>query len=334
MIRWAEPAYLYLLLIVPLAIFGIIILEFLKKRALRKFSDINLIPLLCESFSRKIYLLKYLLYIGGLVFLIISIARPRWGEKMQVYKGKGIDIVIALDASKSMFAQDIKPSRLEKAKQDIAYLLDNLRMHQVGLTAFAGDCYVMCPLTTDVDAVKLFLNIIDPNMMPRPGTNIGKALAVSSSLFNPKEEKHKALILFTDGDNLEGDPMPQVNYAEEQGIKIFAIGIGSLEGAPVPETSASTSGVTYKKDKEGNIVMTRLSERLLLAIARLTNGRYFRAEGLYINRLIDELDRMEKKEIGGEEYLQLEERYQYFLIVAFVLLFLSTFLSDRKGKWV
>lgn len=334
MIRWAEPTYLYLLLIVPLAICGIIILEFLKKRALRKFSDSNLIPSLIESFSQKIHLLKYSLYTLGLVFLIISIARPRWGERMQVYKGKGIDIVIALDASKSMFAQDIKPSRLERAKKDIAYLLDNLRMHQVGLTAFAGDCYVMCPLTTDVDAVKLFLDIIDPNMMPRPGTNIGKALAVSNSLFNPKEDRHKALILFTDGDNLEGDPMPQVNYAEEQGIKIFTIGVGSLEGAPVPEPGTSMSGVTYKKDKEGNIVMTRLSERLLLAIARLTNGRYLRTEGLYINRLIDELDKIEKKEIGGEEYLQLEERYQYFLIVAFVLLFLSTFLSDRRGKWV
>lgn len=334
MIKWAEPSYLYLLFVVPIAIVCIIILGFLKKKALQKFSDASLIPGLIESFSQRLYLLKFLFYILGFIFLIISLARPRWGERMQIYKGKGIDIVIALDASKSMFAQDIQPTRLERAKQDITYLLDNLGTHQVGLTAFAGDCYVMCPLTTDVDAVKLFLDIIDPNMMPRPGTNIGKALAVSNTLFNPKEETHKALILFTDGDNLEGDPMPQIDYAAEHGIRIFTVGIGSAEGAPVPETNISTGSVAYKKDKDGNIVITRLAERLLLAIARLTNGRYFRTDGLYINRLIDELNKIEKKEIGGEEYLQLEERYQYFLIVAFVCLFLSIFLSDRRGKWL
>ncbi|MEO0156579.1 MAG: VWA domain-containing protein, partial [candidate division WOR-3 bacterium] len=175
-------------------------------------------------------------------------------------------IVIALDASKSMYAQDIKPSRIERAKQDIAYLLDNLRTHQVGITAFAGDCYVMCPLTTDIDAAKLFLDIIEPNMIPRPGTNIARAIEVSSSLFNPKEETHKALILFTDGDNLEGDPMPALDRAIEQGIKIFTVGIGTPEGAPIPESS--TGGVVYKKDKDGNIVMTRLADRLLLLIAR------------------------------------------------------------------
>jgi len=334
MIKWAEPEYLYLLFVIPVIICGIVILILLKKRALKRFADTDLISLLVESFSHKLFILKSFLFVLGLIFLIISLARPRWGEKLQVYKGSGIDVVIALDASKSMFAQDIKPSRLERAKQDITYLLDNLGTHQVGLTAFAGDCYVMCPLTTDVDAVKLFLDIIDPHMIPRPGTNIGKALAVSNSLFNPKEETYKALILFTDGDNLEGDPTPQVDYASEQGVRIFTVGIGSLEGSPVPETGSSAGSITYKKDKEGNIVMSRLAERLLLTLAKVTNGRYFRADGLYINRLIDEIDKMKKKEIGGGEYVQFEERYQYFLIFAFLFFFLSIFLSDRRGRWI
>jgi len=267
-----------------------------------------------------------------LILLIISLARPKWGEKLQIYKGRGIDIVIALDASKSMYAQDIKPSRLQRAKQDISYLLDNLGTHQVGITAFAGDCYVMCPLTTDIDGAKLFLDIIEPDMIPRPGTNISRAIDVSASLFNPKEETHKALIIFTDGDNLEGDPMPAVQRAIEQGIKIFTIGIGTPEGAPIPESS--TGGVVYKKDKDGNIVMTRLADRLLLLIARASNGRFFRIEGPYIERLIDELNAIKKKEFGGGEYVQFEERYQYFLVIGFCLMFLSIFLSDRKGRWI
>jgi len=331
-IKWAEPGYLYLLLLIPLIILGLFILYLQKKKALKKFADEGLIPILIESFNGKLFLLKSLLFVISLILLIISLARPKWGEKLQIYKGRGIDIVIALDASKSMYAQDIKPSRLQRAKQDISYLLDNLGTHQVGLTAFAGDCYVMCPLTTDIDGAKLFLDIIEPDMIPRPGTNISRAIDVSASLFNPKEETHKALIIFTDGDNLEADPMPAVQRAIEQGIKIFTIGIGTPEGAPIPESS--TGGVVYKKDKDGNIIMTRLADRLLLLIARASNGRFFRTEGPYIERLIDELNAIKKKEFGGGEYVQFEERYQYFLVIGFCLMFLSIFLSDRKGRWI
>jgi Ca-activated chloride channel family protein len=332
LIKWAEPGYLYLLLLIPLIILGLFILYLQKKKALKKFADEGLIPILIESFNGKLFLLKSLLFVISLILLIISLARPKWGEKLQIYKGRGIDVVIALDASKSMYAQDIKPSRLQRAKQDISYLLDNLGTHQVGITAFAGDCYVMCPLTTDIDGAKLFLDIIEPDMIPRPGTNISRAIDVSASLFNPKEETHKALIIFTDGDNLEGDPMPAVQRAIEQGIKIFTIGIGTPEGAPIPESS--TGGVVYKKDKDGNIVMTRLADRLLLLIARASNGRFFRTEGPYIERLIDELNAIKKKEFGGGEYVQFEERYQYFLVIGFCLMFLSIFLSDRKGRWI
>ncbi len=315
MIKWAEPGYLYLLLSVPVIAIGIVLLYLNKRNALRRFADKNLIPILIERAEPRLFGVKSLLFLLCVIFLVMSLARPKWGEKLQIFKGKGIDIVIALDASKSMYAQDIKPSRLARAKQDISYLLENLGTHQVGITAFAGDCYVMCPLTTDIDAAKLFLEIIEPNMIPRPGTNIGRAIEVSSSLFNPKEETHKALILFTDGDNLEGDPMPALDRAIEQGIKVFTIGIGTPEGAPIPE--GSNGGVVYKKDKEGNIVMTRLADRLLLLIARASGGRFFRTEGPYIEKLIAELDAIKKKEFGGGEYIQFEERYQYFLIVSF-----------------
>lgn len=333
MIKWAEPGYLYFLLIVPFIIILLLFQYFAKKKAMRKFADPGLVTSLTSTFIPKLAALKSALMVLGIIFLIISLARPKWGEKLQIYKGKGIDIVIAMDASKSMLAQDIQPSRLERAKSDMAYILENIGTHQVGITAFAGECYVMCPLTTDVDAAKLFLDLIDPYAMPRPGTNIEKAVSVSASLFNPKEDTYKALILVTDGDNLEGDPRIAVDLASSQGIRIFVVGVGSIEGAPVPESSSS-GGVAYKKDKEGNIVMSRLAERLLLVIAKATNGRYFRTEGLYTNRIIDELDRMKKKDIGGGEYVEFEERYQYFLLVSFVMMCLGVGLSDRRGRWI
>jgi Ca-activated chloride channel family protein len=332
-IKWAEPGNLYFLLIVPFIIILLLFLYFIKRKAMRKFADPGLVAGLTSSFMPKLAVLKSALMILGLLFLIISLARPKWGEKLQIYEGKGIDIVVAMDASKSMLAQDIKPSRLERARSDVAYILDNIGTHQVGITAFAGDCHVMCPLTTDVDAAKLFLDLVDPYAMPRPGTNIEKAVSVSASLFNPKEDTYKALILFTDGDNLEGDPGAAVDMAASQGIRIFTVGVGSMEGAPVPEPAAS-GGVAYKKDRDGNIVMSRLAERLLLVIAKATNGRYFRTEGLYANRLIDELDRMKKKDIGGGEYVEFEERYQYFLVIAFAFMFLGVALSDRRGRWI
>jgi len=334
MIKWGAPQFLPFLILIPVLVAVWLIWTIRNKTVLKKFADSETLLRLTDNIRYDLRILKAVLFMIGLTLLITSLARPRWGEKLQLYKGRGIDIVIALDASKSMLAQDIKPSRLERAKSDVSYLLDNLNTHQIGITAFAGECYVMCPLTTDVEAAKLFLDIIDPATIPRPGTNLEKAIAVSASLFNPKEESYKALILITDGDNLEGDPMPAVENARNAGIRIFTVGAGSLEGAPIPEPDNTTGGVNYKKDQDQKIVLSRLADRLLLLVAKATDGRYFRTEGLYVNRLVDELDKMKKKEISGGAYVEFEERYQYFLIPAFILLLLSVALSDRKGKWL
>lgn len=334
MIKWGAPQFLPFLIAIPVLLAVWLIWTIRNKTVLKKLADSETLPRLTDNVRNDLRVLKVVLFVLGFTLLITSLARPRWGEKLQLYKGRGIDIVIALDASKSMLAQDIKPSRLERAKSDVSYLLDNLSTHQVGITAFAGECYVMCPLTTDVEAAKLFLDIIEPATIPRPGTNLERAIAVSASLFNPKEESYKALILITDGDNLEGDPMPAVESARNSGIRIFTIGVGTLEGAPVPESDIVTGVVNYKKDRDQKIVLSRLADRLMLLIAKATDARYFRTEGLYVNRLVEELDRMKKKEIAGGAYVEFEERYQYSLIPAFILLLLSVALSDRKGKWL
>ena len=333
MIRWVMPQYLYLLFLIPLIIGGIIVYMLRKQRRLKRFADPSMVPRITESVSRRLQVLRFLLMVCGFAFLVVALARPKWGEKIQVYRGEGIDVVIALDASKSMLAQDIKPSRLSRAKTEISMLLDNLTSDRVGITAFAGDCYVLCPLTTDIDAAKLFLGIISPDVVPRPGTNLEKAVQVSNSLFNPKEDTYKALVVFTDGDNLVGDPMGAIDKIKSAGVKLFAVGMGTLEGSPVPELDKQGNFVSYKKDEEERIVMSRLSERLLLIMAKATEGRYFRTEGNYMDRLVAELDKIKKKEIGGSEHIDYEERYQYFLVPAFVLLFSGLLLSDRKGRW-
>ncbi len=333
MIKWVMPQYLYALILVPFLFIFLLHRALTAKRKLKRLADAKMIDRLTLSYSRRLTILKNAMISLALVLTIIALARPKWGEKLKVFEGRGIDVVIALDASKSMYAQDLKPDRLSRAKLDIRQLLDHLSSNRVAITAFAGECYVMCPLTTDVEAAKLFMDIISPDAMPVPGTNLEQAILVSSSLFNPKEDTYKALVLYTDGDNTAGDPMPAVDYARQHGIKIFTVGVGTIEGSPVPELDAHGNIVAYKKDKEGKIVMSRLSERLLIVIAKATDGRYFRTEGHYIDRLSAELDKIQKKEIGGGEYVEYEERYQLFLLPAFGLLFAGLLINNRQKRW-
>ena len=331
MIRWAAAPYLYLLFVLPLVVAVIATGGWLKRRSLRRLADPGLVPRLTDSRNPRLAATKTVCLVLGLLFTILAVARPQWGEKLQVVKGRGIDVVIALDASRSMLATDVKPSRLSRAKTEIAALLDNLSTNQVGIVAFAGDAHVMCPLTPDVEAAKLFLDVIDPENMPRPGTDISRAVEAAASLFNAREQGSKALLLVTDGDNLEGDPAAATELASRAGIRIFAVGVGTLEGSTVPESNASTT--TYKKDQDDKIVISRLAERLLLVMARATGGRYFRSESVNLDALAAALDQLQKKQISGGEYVEYEERFQYFLLAAFILTFAGLFLSDRRGAW-
>jgi Ca-activated chloride channel family protein len=334
MIKWVDPEYLYFLIAIPVLIVFVIAVMISKHRVLKRFADSHLIVRLTRTLDKRMQILKSILIFLGFALLVIGLARPKWGEKLHVYEGKGIDIVIALDASKSMLATDIKPDRLSRAKTDIVSLLDNLTTDRVGITAFAGECYVMCPLTTDIDAAKLFLDIISPAVVPKPGTDLERALLVSNSLFDPDQNTYKALIVLTDGDNLTGNPLAAAEKITDEGVKLFTIGVGTIEGSAIPEMDSNGNFIGYKKDKDEKIVMSRLGERQLIILSKATDGRYFRTEGLYTDRLLDELDKIKKKDIGGSEYVEFEERYQYFLISAFVLLLLGTALSDRKGKWL
>ena len=331
MIRWGAAQYLMLLFAVPLLAGLMWIGAWLRRRSLGRLADPPLVPRLTDSRSARLVTLKSVCLLIGLALLIVAVARPRWGEKLQMVKGRGIDIVIALDASKSMLATDVAPSRLARAKIQLATLLDNLSTHRVGVVAFAGEAQVMCPLTADVEAAKLFLDIIDPGNVLKPGTNIERAGDAAAGLFDPGPGGSKALILVTDGESLDGDPGAATKLAADEGIKIFAVGVGTAEGSTIPESQGA--GTVYKKDANDKIVVSRLAERLLLVMAKATDGRYFRSESINLDNLTAALDQLEKHSFGGGEYVEYEERYQVFLLPAFLFILAGLALSDRRSAW-
>jgi Ca-activated chloride channel family protein len=332
-IKWADPTYLWFLLTIPVALFFLVLGNLRRHRALARAIDPDLVDRLTPSLSPGLANLKSLALLAALAFLLLAAARPKWGERLQMYKGKGIDVVIALDASKSMYAEDVKPSRLVRAKTELSSLIDDLAGNNVGIVAFAGDAFVMCPLTTDADAAKLFLDIIDPDAMPLPGTDFGRAIDVAMTLFNPKEMNYKALVFITDGEDLGKNTPQAIQRAAENRVRVFPVAFATLEGAPIPEKDAQGNLSSYKKDKDGQVVMSRMNERELIVMAQATGGRFLRVEGFSSERLLAELEAIRKKDIGGGAFTDYVERYQPFLLIALVLFIAGLALSNRRGAW-
>ncbi len=327
MINWAVPRNLYFLLGIPMLIALFVIFTVILRRRLRRAVEPRLLAQIQPERLRFLAGLKTACFFLGVFLITIALARPRWGERMQMFRGRGIALVVALDASKSMLASDIKPNRLTRAKAELASLIDELAGNAVGITAFAGDCYVLCPLTTDLDAAKLFLDIISPDLMPVPGTDFGKAIEKSISLFNPGSTT-RALVLVTDGEDLGKNTTEAVMAAKEVGVRIYPVAISTPEGAPIPESTQA--GVIYKKDKSGNVVISRMDERKLILIAQATGGRFYRLEGFSPGRLIEELQNLKKEELGGGEFSGYVERFQGFLLAGLVLFFLALCLPERR----
>ncbi len=327
MINWALPKNLYYLFTLPGLLVLLLIFSIVRRRTLQRVIEPFLLPYLQPPRFRLFSFLKVVFTFLALALFVIALARPRWGERLQMFKGRGVTLVIVVDASKSMLAEDVKPNRLARAKAELASLIDELSGNAVGIVSFAGDAYVLCPLTTDLEAAKLFLDIISPELMPVPGSDFGRAIQVASTLFNPGSAT-RALVLVTDGEDLGVNTEVAVMEAKEAGIRIYPVAISTPEGAPIPEPGAS--GVVYKKDKSGNVVISRMDERKLILIAQATGGRFFRLEGFSPVRLAEELQKLEKEVLAGGEFSGYVERYQGFLLAGVILLFLSLFLPERK----
>jgi Ca-activated chloride channel homolog len=334
MLRFANNYLLHLLWLIPLAIVFYILVFRAKARALQRFGNIELMKRLAANASRTRQIAKAVLIILALFFAILALARPQIGTRMEEVKREGIDIMIAIDVSTSMMAEDMPPSRLQKAKHEVEGLVNRLEGDRVGLIAFAGTAFIQCPLTLDYGAAKLFLDILDPGLIPTPGTNIGQAITKALESFVQQERKHKVLVIITDGEDHEGDVMKMAEEAERQGVIIYTVGIGSPKGDPIPVMTGYGVSAGFKKDRDGQVVITKLDEVTLEKIALQTNGKYYRASSGEdeLRKIYDDINKLEKKELGSMRFSQFEDRFQYVLIVAILLLTAELFIPERRQR--
>ncbi|RKY75604.1 hypothetical protein DRQ07_11650 [candidate division KSB1 bacterium] len=338
MFRFAFKYMLYLLFLIPLMIGLFAYAAKKRKRALSVFGSPDLVQKLTDSVNTRARAWKRVIFIAALFFLILGLARPQYGTKLKMVKREGQDIVIALDVSLSMTAEDITPNRLEKAKHEIASIIDMLKGDRVGLIAFSGRAFVQCPLALDYSAVKMFLNAVDPGIIPVPGTAIAEAINKAVTCFDEKERKHKVLILITDGEDHEGKPVEAAKEAAKQGVVIYTVGLGSRQGVPIPVYDENGNRKGFKKDKNGQVVMTKLDEASLQKIALETGGKYYRGTPgeVELSKIYRDILKMEKKSLASKQYTQFEDRFQLFVFTALFLLIIEFVLPERrkaKGEW-
>jgi Ca-activated chloride channel family protein len=281
---------------------------------------------------------KTILQVVGILLVIFSLAGPRVGSREVTVKRRGIDLIVALDTSASMSAQDIVPSRLGKAKREISAFFDHLDGDRVGLVAFAGDAFLQCPLTLDYGAARMFLEVLDENAVSRPGTNIGAAIRAALAAFPEGDDKFKAIVLVTDGEDHSGTAETDAQDAARRGIHIYTIGVGSVAGEPIPIATDGNRGGGYKKDRRGEIIMTSLDVESLERIALETGGEFHRATTgeLELERIYDSLERLGDREVASRSFTQFEERFQIPLGLGLLLLLIDFALPDRvrrKQDW-
>jgi len=335
MIRFAHAEYLYALTLLPVLLILFWWAIQMRKRGLSRFGNPLLLEMLMPSVSRYKRTTKFFVAFSAFAILILGAANPQIGTKMEEVKREGVDIIIALDVSNSMKAEDIKPNRLESAKQEISHMIDKFQNDRLGLIVFAGDSYLQLPLTTDYSAARLILSTVDVDVVPIPGTAIGSAIKLAMKSFATGEKKHKVIIIISDGENHEDDAIAAAKDANTEGVIIHTIGMGSPDGVPIPIYEGNTQ-TGYKKDESGNTVLTKLDEQGMRQIAEAGGGIYIRATNQQdeMDAVFKEIQAMEKKEFGAKVFTEYEDRFQYFLAAAILLLIFEFFISERKNRWM
>ena len=329
-----------LMLLMPLVVALIAFAYFVhlsRQRLLRRFADRAMLSKLMNSVNTARQRAKLVLFVVGIFFLAMALLEPQFGTVLEMAQRKGVDVVVALDVSRSMLAEDVRPNRLERARFQIGELLDRLEGDRVGLVLFAGSAFIQCPLTVDYGAFRLLLSIVGAGSIPVQGTAIGDAIRLAIKCFDQGDRQHKVVVLFTDGEDHATEPMAAAQTAIEQGARVLIVGLGTPEGELIP-LHKDDGQVDYHKDREGNYVKTRLDEATLRQVALATDGAYFRSslKGAETELIYDVIANMDKKEFGSERFSQYAQRYQYPLFVAIVCLLLATMLpeaSRREEEW-
>lgn len=325
-----------MLVLLPLLLGGYWLLARAKTRAFSRFGEPGVLSRLTESTSKAKRRLKFMLFIAALAFLIVGLTNPQIGTRLQEVKQEGVDIFIALDVSLSMKAEDIKPNRLEKAKLEIRNLIGRLAGDRLGLIVFAGEAYTQFPLTTDYSAANLFLDVVDVDVAPVPGTSIGSAITRALESLDAKDPTTKVLVIITDGEETEGDAFGAAAEAGKKGVRIYTVGMGSPLGAPIPVYNASGQQVDFKRDKGGSVVVTKLDEASLEKIAAAGNGAYYRATNAQdeLNDIYTRINSLQKREFGVKQFTDYEDRFQIFIAAGIILLLVEFLLSEKRLQWI
>lgn len=335
MFRFEHSEYLWVLCLVPVMLIALIMLSAWKKKALKSLGDSKLFYSIIPDYSSGKTITKNILLILAYIFLVLGIANPQIGSKLQEVKRKGVDVMVALDLSNSMLAEDIKPNRITAAKLALSKFIDELKNDRIGLVVFGGQAYTQLPITTDFAAAKLFLSTITTKMIPTQGTAIGLAIEQSMSAFDFENSTSKVIVVITDGENHEDDAIDAAKAAQEKGVIIHTIGLGSIQGSPIPlYKNGRQTG--FMKDNQGNSVVTKLNIDMLKEIAGAGSGLFVQAHSgnVGLNYILDEIDSMEKSEFGTKVYTDYEDRFQYFIGISMLLLVFEVLLHDKKNKWL
>jgi len=333
MLRFGHIEFLWGLALLPLFVLLYILISRWKKRALKSFGDKNVVSLMMPGISFSAPLLKFILFTLAYTCLVLGAADPQIGSKMEEEKRKGADLMILLDVSNSMLSQDLAPNRLENAKRAIAQLIDNLHNDRIGIVVFAGEAYVQLPVTTDYSAAKLFLNTINTDMVPTQGTAIGTAIDLGLKSFDFKDGTGKAMIIITDGENHEDDAVAAAKNATDKDVLVNVIGIGSANGAPIPVYQGSKQ-VGFHTDSAGHTVISKLNEDMCKEIAASGNGTYVRATDANsgLNIVMDQINKVQRKTYDSKTFKDFEDRFQFFLCLAFLFLVIEFFITNRKSS--
>lgn len=328
MIIFAHPQFLLLLLLIPFFFIGLAVWMGARRRRLRKLGDEELVNELMPSWSRSKRWVRAVVFSLAFLFFVIGLSRPQIGAKLKEYKARGAEIMIALDVSNSMLAQDYSPNRLERAKLAISRITDKLQDDRIGLIIFAGSSFVQLPITSDYVSAKMFLSNISTQSVPIQGTAIGDAINTAVRSFSSQSEQSRAIIVITDGENHEDDAVAAATQAAEVGVKVYTIGVGSQEGQPIPMDGG------LLKDKEGNIVVTRLDEETLKEIASAGGGAYVHAgnDEFGLTPIIADIQKMQQEEFNSVMFEEYDEQFMYFLGVALALLVLEMLIGERRSR--
>lgn len=335
MYRFAHIEYLNLLWLIPLVIIGFVLYRAWQKRAQRTWGDVHLTQQMTLEVSPTKPWVHLIYFCGILFFAAIALANPQVGTKTETVERQGIDLVFALDLSASMLAEDITPSRLEKAKYLISKTIDQLGGDRVGIIAYAGNAYPLLPITTDYSAAKLALQSASPDFIPTPGTALDKALSYSLTYFDPQSPASKVLVILSDGEDHDNSWADQVEALKSRGIIVISIGLGTAKGGPIPQ-KVGNQVVGYKKDANGQVVITRLVPDVLEDLARQTNGKYVLGSNTNatINTITEALSGLNKVAFEEQTFTDYEDQFQWFLGVAIILLLLHIGIGTRKSTWL